>query len=91
MKFEWDEAKRISNLIKHSIDFAEAKAVFFDVNAVGFVDNRTDYGEERTITIGLSKVGLLLVVSTERMDCYRLISARRANRNEARVYAENAD
>jgi uncharacterized protein len=90
MKFEWDEAKRLSNIRKHGVDFSEAKAVFFDPNAVELLDEREDYGEERTITIGLAAPGLLMVVSTQRSDGYRLISARRANKSESRVYAENA-
>ena len=28
MDFEWDEAKRLSNILKHGIDFADAIAMF---------------------------------------------------------------
>lgn len=90
MKFEWDEAKRLSNIQKHGVDFHEATAVFRDSSAVEFIDEREDYDEERIISIGLAASGLLVVVSTERNDHHRLISARPANRIEARAYAENA-
>lgn len=89
LSFAWDDEKDRRNREKHGIGFEEAKAVFLDPFALEFLDLRHEYGEERLITIGMSGRGVLMVVSTERGDTIRLISARRATRDEARAYAEN--
>lgn len=46
MRFEWDEAKRESNPIKHDIDFEDAVIVFREFTYTEF-DERFDYGETR--------------------------------------------
>ena len=52
MEFEWDEAKRQFNILKHGIDFEDAKTIF---NGFFFTwqDIRADYGEKRYVTIAL--------------------------------------
>ena len=87
-RFEWDDAKAITNLRKHQIAFEDAQTVFDDPNAVLAIDDADD--EIRDCTIGLSSVGLLLVVSTERGDRIRIISARRATRHEQDGYYRQA-
>jgi len=52
MEFEWDEAKRISNLHNHGIDFVGIEQVF-EGEAVTILDDRFDYGEGRFVTFGL--------------------------------------
>lgn len=89
LEFEWDDEKDRRNRAKHSISFEEAKAAFRDVYALELIDTRFDYGEERFITIGMSARGVLTVVNTQRSERIRLISARRATKEEARAYAEN--
>lgn len=83
MGFDWDPENRKSNLKKHGIDFVDAVQVF-----EGFVlrreDARRNYGERRLVAIGRIGDQLLSVVYTVRGDSIRGISARRANRNEAR-------
>jgi uncharacterized DUF497 family protein len=91
VEFEWDEEKARRNREKHGVSFEEAMAVFRDPFALDFLDLRHDYAEERTITVGLSSKGVLMVVSTERGERIRLISARRATKEEARAYADNRD
>jgi uncharacterized DUF497 family protein len=49
MKFEWDENKRLVNLRKHGIDFADARKVF-ESERVNFIDDRFDYVELRFVT-----------------------------------------
>lgn len=86
MKFEWDEAKNQSNIAKHGVSFDDAKRIFegFTLDAV---DQRFDYGEERTISIGtVSGIVMLTVVHTDRKGVCRLISARPAKRSERRIY-----
>jgi hypothetical protein len=84
--FEWDEDKAQHNLEKHGIAFAGALAVFEDPQRIERLDLRWDYGEERVQVIGQSKERVLFVVYTRRGDVIRLISARRANRNERKAY-----
>jgi uncharacterized DUF497 family protein len=54
MKVTWDEAKHRSNLRKHSMDLADAEAVFAGATFT-FEDNRFDHGEQRFITLGMLK------------------------------------
>jgi uncharacterized DUF497 family protein len=44
MKFEWDENKRLINLRRHGIDFADVKQVF-ENEAHTIIDDRFNYGE----------------------------------------------
>ena len=84
--FERDEDKAQRNLDKHAIAFAGAPAVFEDPRRIERLDLRWDCGEERVQVIGRSKRRVLFVVYTRRGDVIRLISARRANRNERKAY-----
>ena len=89
--FEWDPAKNEINKKKHHISFEEAQTVFYDDNAILFDDPDHSLEEERFLIIGLTKTTKLCIVS----HCYRgqdqvirLISARKATKNEANVYYE---
>jgi uncharacterized DUF497 family protein len=89
VEFEWDRREQTANLKKHGVEFADAFAVFTDPLAVTVHDRSAD--EERFITIGSDISGRLLsVVYTWRGDVIRLISARRATRNERRQYEGDA-
>jgi uncharacterized DUF497 family protein len=83
--FTWDEAKRLSNLRKHGIDFADAERVFcgFTLTAE---DTRVAYGERRFLTLGLLEDQVVSVTHTERGDDIRIISIRTATKHEARFY-----
>ncbi|KKD35212.1 MAG: BrnT family toxin [Limnoraphis robusta] len=85
MEFEWDEAKRLANLRKHGIDFIDVLAVF-DGDTVTVEDNRYNYEEQRFVTLGLLQGRVIVVVHTERENCTRIISARKATKYEQRVY-----
>jgi uncharacterized DUF497 family protein len=86
IEFEWDEAKAESNYSKHGVSFELAVDVFKDVFAIEFSDDRKDYGEERFVIVGIVDGNLLSVIYTERQDVIRLISARRATKNEQAKY-----
>ncbi len=89
MKFEWDPAKSEANLKKHGISFHEASAVFGDPLALTFNDPDHSFGEQRFLTFGLSRTGhLLVVVHTERRKTTRIIGARRATRQERKIYED---
>lgn len=87
MKFEWDEAKRQTNLAKHSVDFADLEPLF-DGPTVTMLDDRFDYGEARFVTFGILNGIVLTVVHTETDTVIRLISARKAAKDEEKYYFE---
>jgi uncharacterized protein len=87
MNLEWDAEKARSNLQKHGITFEDAALVFYDPARIEAYDGRADYGEDRWATIGLAYNAVLYVVYTVRSeDTLRVISARKANRNEQQHY-----
>ncbi len=87
--FEWDTDKAEKNILKHNVDFDEASSVFDDPMFITFLDEEHTIDEERYITIGLSNKGrLLLVAHAERSDRIRIISARKATKNEEKFYQE---
>ncbi len=85
MEFEWDEAKRQSNIEKHGIDFAEAVAIFDNYVSM-YQDTRADYGEVRYVSIGLLQGVEIAVIHTFRGGKNRIISARKARVKERRMY-----
>lgn len=89
--FKWDEDKARQNIIKHGVTFDEAKAVFSDPFAFVRYDDRFDYGEDRFIVIGMSAAKVLVVVAVERDGPIRIISARKATKEEADVYFKAAN
>lgn len=85
MNFEWDEAKRQTNILKHGVDFLDAAAIFEnDTFEIG--DDREDYGEERWIAIGHVEGVVYKVVYTMRDDVIRIISAQKASRRDRERY-----
>ena len=88
-KFVWDEDKYNANLKKHGIAFNEATSVFDDVNALYFADEKHSDEEERFIVIGMSdQIRMLMVCHCyrDKNSVIRLISARKANKNEIAQY-----
>lgn len=84
---EWDDDKASSNETKHNISFEEAKTVFTNPLAVIFGDEKHLDDENREIIIGHSQKNRLLLVSfTERSNVVRVISARKATRQERKEY-----
>ncbi|UXE59579.1 MAG: BrnT family toxin [Woronichinia naegeliana WA131] len=88
MEIEWDNNKAASNLIKHKIDFEDAKNIFLDPNRLEREDKR-DYNETRIQVIGIVNQVVLFIVYTKRNGKNRIISARRANKNERRQYYQS--
>jgi uncharacterized DUF497 family protein len=86
MEFEWDSAKAQVNLRKHKVPFLIACEAFKDSNRLELPDFSDEYEEERWILLGRVGRAILSVVFTERGERIRLISARRANRDEQRTY-----
>jgi uncharacterized DUF497 family protein len=88
MIFEWGEAKNSSNLAKHGLDFADSEEVLTSP-CVSFVDRRFDYGEKGYITLGLLAGRVVIIAHAPRGDATtRIISMRKANRREQKIYQE---
>ncbi len=85
MKFEWDEAKRQTNITKHGIDFVGIEEVF-ESETVTIFDDRFDYGEARFITFGLFEGRVVVIAHTETVEIIRIISARKATKDEEVSY-----
>ncbi|MBE9179796.1 BrnT family toxin [Oculatella sp. LEGE 06141] len=91
MKFEWNPDKANLNYEKHNVSFEEAATVFNDLLSVTFPDPDHSVGESRYVIIGMSRFGQLLIVShTDRGEKVRIISARKATRQERRFYEEGS-
>lgn len=85
MQVIWDENKRHQNLKKHGIDFRDAEQVLSGP-VVLFEDDREAYGERRFIGIGLLRTIVVVIVHTESSGRFRIISMRKAERNEEDLY-----
>jgi len=91
--FEWDDEKAAANSRDHDgVTFEQAALAFSDTFAVEWIDEREDYGEERSVLLGMTSGQLLYVAYTERGTNIRIISARRATRHEQDIYyRQNAE
>lgn len=80
LEFEWDIEKEEKNFLKHRISFADAAQIFNDIDRVAIDSYKND--EKRIKVVG--KIGKIIcvVVYTYRNNNIRLISARRASKNE---------
>jgi uncharacterized protein len=87
MKYEWDEAKNQKNIAKHGLSFEDAEQVFSGP-CVTFEDDRLDYGEERLLTLGLLAGRLVVIAHSPRDEGTRIISMRKGNRREQKIYQE---
>ena len=90
MNYEWNLIKERLNIAKHGIDFEEAKSVFADEFALVLFDEDHSNDEERFLILGMSqKERILLVVHYYREnDTIRIISSRKATKNETKQYKE---
>ena len=85
MRIEFDEAKRAATLKARGLDMAQTSLVFGGATLT-VEDDRRDYGEVRYITIGFLDEAMVVLVWTRRDDAHRIISLRRANERERRLY-----
>ncbi|MGO8955476.1 MAG: BrnT family toxin [Rhodomicrobium sp.] len=85
--YEWDERKAAANLAKHGVAF-EAIHDFDWRGSVEVEDDRFDYGEERFVAIGWLKGELHSVTFTCRGDIIRIISLRKSDKRDRKIYAE---
>ncbi len=90
-RFEWDVSKASANRIKHDIAFEAAITAFDDPLQLRFYDAvHSTAQEDREILIGRMDNGVIVtIVFTQFGETMRLISARRAQRQERTRYYEN--
>lgn len=90
MSFEWDENKQLTNLSKHSLNFKDAHLVFAG-QTVTFADDRQSYNEPRYITLGTLQDRIVVIIHTYRNHKIRIISMRKANEREQRIYQKRLE
>jgi uncharacterized DUF497 family protein len=85
MELEYDPAKRESTLVKHGVDFEDARHFVF-ATALAWQDERRDYGEVRWVAVGFLGKRLHVICFTETETGIRVISFRKANPREVKKY-----
>jgi uncharacterized DUF497 family protein len=85
MKVEWDEDKRKANLKKHGFDFIDAVKIFKGATFT-IKDDRFAYSENRYITLGMLEGIVVVIAHSEKDDLIRIISMRKATKNEQKIY-----
>ena len=89
MQYSYDKTKRVLNLKKHGLDFDDVKLVIESGKTLTFEDTRFEYGEQRFITLGMLQDTLVVIVTSETENEIRIISMRKADKNEQAIYYEN--
>ena len=90
--FEWDPEKAKQNLQKHKFSFEKAADVFLDPLSVSIFDEDHSVEEDRWITMGKDKRGVILIVihtfiiQGKDKRKIRIISERKATKNEIKQY-----
>ena len=87
MRYSWDPEKDALNRRKHGLALEEGIPALEDLNSDFWTDDRYDYGEVRWVTLGKGEAEILVVVSTlKEIDSTRIISVRKADKDEANWY-----
>lgn len=91
MNYQWDPRKASENLRKHGVDFADAVIALEDENALTIED--FDHEEQRFKTLGMGPEAKVLLVAHAERDTrsIRIISARKADRNEVKQYYQGLE
>jgi uncharacterized DUF497 family protein len=90
MEFQWDQNKNNTNIKKHGIDFIDAIEIF-QHPLLASIDRKKNYGEERWAGIGILKgtIAVIVYIEDDYNDTIRIISVRKATKNESEKYKEN--
>lgn len=86
MRLIWDEDKRLANIAKHGLDFAEAGEVIDSRFRLDVSVMRGSEARVLSISYALCVLAVLTVVYAERDGAARIISFRYASDNEREVY-----
>ncbi len=88
MNFEFDPDKSQANKQKHGIDFVQAQQLWADPNRAEFVA-KFKKDEERYGIIALFQRSIWCGIYTLRNERIRLISVRRARKDEKKIYHDS--
>lgn len=89
MRYTYDPKKRAANLKKRGLDFKDAQQVIEGEQTATFEDRRFDYEEQRFVTLGMLRGRVVAIATAETEEEIRVISMRRAERNEEEIYYSN--
>jgi uncharacterized DUF497 family protein len=90
VEFEWDDRKAETNRRKHGVTFREAATVLEDPRKLVKLDEEHSDAEDRWHVLGFSsRDRLLLVVTVDRTNRVRIISARKATPKETQSYVQS--
>jgi uncharacterized DUF497 family protein len=89
VRYTYGPKKRVANLKKHGFDFEDARRVIESHRTVTFEDRRFDYGEHRYITLGVLREVVVVIATAETDEEIRVISMRKADRDEEKIYYQN--
>jgi uncharacterized protein len=89
VKYEWDENKRLSNLEKHHLDFHDAMHVYGSEQKLTYCSRIGS--EERFLAMAPVKGTLYCLVYMHRGMCIRVISLRKASRQERSRYEQDIE
>jgi uncharacterized DUF497 family protein len=87
-RIEWDPARNKANLAKHGLSFEDASELFSSgVDFLEIYDEEHSIEEDRFIAVGPIRLGVIVVVYTEREEnVIRILSARKATRKEQDLF-----
>lgn len=88
MKFSWDSGKNEQNIKKHGISFEKATALWEDIYLEVEDLAYSQEGETRSATLGRINNKVYLAIWCRRKELIRLISVRRARKNEEKIFLE---
>jgi uncharacterized DUF497 family protein len=83
MRYEWDETKRQSNIVKHAVDFAVAEGFEWDV---ALIMTSMSSNEPRLVAVAPINLRLHVLVFSIETRVIRIISLRKANKREVKLY-----
>ena len=89
-RFEWDSHNSELNQVKHGIAFLDAVELWQDPDLLRIPSKVADLDEDRCLYIGRIKMKIWVAITTERNDAIRIISVRRARKNEEKLYEEKS-
>ncbi len=90
MNISYDPDKRARTLAERVLDFDDVTQVFAG-RTIDYEDDRRDYGERRFVTFGLLEGRMVALVWTPRGDARHIISMRKANGREQKIYEAELD
>jgi uncharacterized DUF497 family protein len=90
VKYVYDPAKDAGNRAKHGVSLALAEVLFSGPH-VSMTDDRFEYGEVRELAFGLINDRLFVRVYADRQAERRVISLRKANKQEVKRYGEGLE